>query len=138
MGTWNTNSAKIINDRLDQPFHLYTDWSHLGFDKYREGVAILSRFPMLKQESKYVSDSHDVYSIHSRKVVMAQVHVPYMGLINVFSAHLSWWEDGFAEQFKRLRDWAADNQTDDVKATLLCGDFNITAGSRAMTGRRSQ
>ncbi|MDD1630800.1 MAG: endonuclease/exonuclease/phosphatase family protein, partial [Methylococcaceae bacterium] len=48
-GDWNTNSAKIINDRLNSPYHLYTDWSHLGFDKYREGVAILSRYPMLKQ-----------------------------------------------------------------------------------------
>ena len=128
-GDWNTNSAKIINDRLDSPYHLYTDWSHLGFDKYREGVAILSRYPMLKQESKYVSNSHSAHSIHSRKVVMAQVHVPCMGLINFFSAHLSWWEDGFPEQFKRLSKWAADNQTGDVGATLLCGDFNITAGS---------
>ena len=113
-GDWNTNSAKIINDRLNQPYHLYTDWSHLGFDKYREGVAILSRYPMLKQESKYVSNSHSAFSIHSRKVVMAQVHVPYMGLINFFSAHLSWWDDGFPEQFKRLSKWAAENQTGDV------------------------
>ena len=75
-GDWNTNSAKIINDRLDSPYHLYTDWSHLGFDKYREGVAVLSRYPMVKQESKYVSNSHSPYNIHSRKVVMAQVLFP--------------------------------------------------------------
>jgi maltose 6'-phosphate phosphatase len=125
-----TNSSRIINDSLTKPFHLYTDWSHLGFDKYREGVAILSRYPIFKHGSKYVSDSHDVHSIHSRKVVMAQIEIPYMGHINVFSAHLSWWEDGFAEQFKRLRDWAADEQTETVKATLLCGDFNIAAGSK--------
>ncbi len=101
-GDWNTNSAKIINDRLEKPYHIHADWGHLGFNKYREGVAILSRYPMLKQEAKYVSTSHDPYSIHSRKVVMAQVHVPYMGFINFFSAHLSWWDDGFPEQFKRL------------------------------------
>lgn len=128
-GDWNTNSAKIINDRLNPPYHLYTDWAHLGFDKYREGVAILSRYPMLKRDSKYVSNSHSAYSIHSRKVVMAQVHVPYMGLINCFSAHLSWWADGFSEQFNRLSSWAAANRTDDVRGTLLCGDFNITPGS---------
>ena len=128
-GDWNTNSAKIINDRLDRPYHLYTDWSHLGFDKYREGVAILSRYPMLKQESKYVSNSHSAYSIHSRKVVMAQVHVPNMGIINFFSAHLSWWDDGFPDQFKRLSKWASHNQTGDVIGTMLCGDFNIAAGS---------
>lgn len=128
-GDWESNSAKIINDRLKKPFHLHTDWSHLGFDKYREGVAILSRYPLSHHESKYVSDSHDIYSIHSRKVVMARAHVPYIGAINVFSAHLSWMEDGFQQQFQRLHEWAEQTQTDDIKATLLCGDFNITAGT---------
>ncbi|MDP2902533.1 MAG: carbohydrate-binding protein, partial [Methylovulum sp.] len=128
-GDWDSNSAKIINDRLDAPYHIYTDWSHLGFDKYREGVAILSRYPLLKQESGYVSNSDDPFSIHSRKVVMTQVHVPYFGLINVFSAHLSWWEDGFQEQFKRLHEWANAKHNWHVKATMLCGDFNVTAGS---------
>lgn len=128
-GDWPSNSARIINDCLPKPYHLYTDWSHLGFDKYREGVAILSRFKFATQESRYVSDSHDPYSIHSRKVVMAQMHLPFLGLINVFSAHLSWIEDGFKEQFNRLGEWAESKQSDEVKATLLCGDFNIAAGS---------
>jgi maltose 6'-phosphate phosphatase len=128
-GDWESNAAKLINDRLISPFHLHTDWSHLGFDKYREGVAILSRYPLSHQHSRYVSDSHDIYSIHSRKIVMAQVHVPYMGAINVFSAHLSWLEDGFNEQFDRLHQWAEECYADNIQATLLCGDFNITAGS---------
>ena len=128
-GDWESNSAKIINDRLATPYHLHTDWAHLGFDKYREGVAILSKYPLIKPDAMYVSDSHDAYSIHSRKVVMAQIKVPCMGLVNVFSAHLSWWEDGFAEQFKRLCDWAETKQSAQVNATLLCGDFNISAGS---------
>ncbi len=128
-GDWNSNSAKIINDRLPKPFHLYADWSHLGFDKYREGVAILSRYPMSKKEARYVSESDDIYNIHSRKVVAAQIRVPYIGPINVFSVHLSWWEDGFKQQFEKLRQWAAAKKTKYSKATLLCGDFNITAGS---------
>ena len=106
-GDWNSNSAKIINDRLKNPYYLYTDWSHLGFDKYREGVAILSRFPLLKKSSKYVSSDTNPESIHSRKIAMAQVNVPYMGLVNLYSAHLSWWVDGFAEQFNALNTWAA-------------------------------
>ncbi|MDP1774934.1 MAG: endonuclease/exonuclease/phosphatase family protein [Methylobacter sp.] len=128
-GDWESNSAKIINDRLTTPYHIHTDWSHLGFNKYREGVAILSRYPLIKPDAKYVSGSHDVYSIHSRKVVMAQIKVPYIGRVNVFSAHLSWWEDGFAEQFQRLCEWAEAKQSAQVNAALLCGDFNITAGS---------
>lgn len=128
-GDWESNAAKIINDRLTKPFYIHYDWSHLGFDKYREGVAILSRYPLSNHEARYVSDSHDKYNIHSRKVVKARVDVPNIGFINVFSAHLSWIEDGFREQFQRLRGWADDNKNDDIKATLLCGDFNITAGT---------
>lgn len=128
-GDWASNSANIINRRLKKPFHLYSDWSHIGFDKYREGVAILSRYPLNRQQARYVSDSQDVYSIHSRKVVMAQIDVPLIGIINVFSAHLSWWEDGFQTQFQRLCEWANGQAEPNVKATLLCGDFNITAGT---------
>jgi maltose 6'-phosphate phosphatase len=128
-GDWESNAAKIINDRLTKPFYIHYDWSHLGFDKYREGVAILSRYPLSHHEAQYVSDSHDKYNIHSRKVVKARVDIPNIGFINVFSAHLSWIEDGFREQFQRLRAWADNNKNDDIKATLLCGDFNITAGT---------
>lgn len=129
-GDWASNSARIINERLAAPYHLLTDWGHLGFDQYREGVAILSRYPVVRHKSKYVSSSHDPYNIHTRKVLMAQLRVPYFGLLNVFSSHLSWWEDGFAEQFENLRKWASDEQTALVRGTLLCGDFNIKAGSR--------
>ena len=128
-GDWPSNSAKIINERLTEPFYIHHDWSHLGFDQYREGVALLSRYPLSNQDSGYVSDSHDVYDINSRKVVTARVYVPYIGFINVFSAHLSWLEGGFQEQFQRLRNWAGNINSHDIKATLLCGDFNITAGS---------
>ena len=129
-GDWQTNTARIINERLASPYHLVTDWSHLGFERYREGVALLSRFPMRKWASRYVSATDDAYSIHSRKVVMAQVEVPCVGLVNVFSSHLSWWDDGFPEQFATLRQWAADEHGSQVAATLLGGDFNIKAGSR--------
>lgn len=128
-GDWHSNSARIINDQLKHPYHMQTDWAHIGFDIYKEGVAILSRYPLSNHESRYVSESHEIYNIHSRKVVFAKVHVPYMGAVNVFSAHLSWIEDGFKNQFQRLHDWAEQRNTEDVKATLLCGDFNITAGT---------
>jgi len=130
-GDWNSNAARIINEQLARPYYLHTDWSHLGFDRYREGVAILSRYPMHNHDARYVSDSHGAYDINSRKVVMATIEAPYIGAVNVFSAHLSWWEGGFAGQFWRLHEWAASKQHAGLVATLLCGDFNIAAGSDA-------
>ncbi len=130
-GDWGSNAARIIRDRLPQHYHLCTDWSHIGFDRYREGIAILSKYDFLLKEASYVSSSHDVRSINSRKVVMVQVNVPYIGLVNVFSAHLSWPSGGFFSQFDRLRAWANNKHASHLSATFICGDFNIKAGSEA-------
>ena len=130
-GDWDSNSARIIRDQLRQHYHLFTDWSHVGFDRYREGIAVLSRYDFLNKEASYVSSSQDVHSIDSRKVAMVQVDVPCIGLVNVFCAHLSWPSGGFFNQFDRLRSWANQKHGDRVAATFLCGDFNIKAGSEA-------
>ena len=53
-GDWNSNAAKIICDRLHQHYHLHTDWSHMGFDRYREGSAILSRYDFVMTDAGYV------------------------------------------------------------------------------------
>ena len=132
-GDWNSNAAKIICDitrrSYDLPCHLYADRSHIGFARFYEGTAIISRYRFLAKESDYVSNSHDVYNIHTRKVPMVQVHVPYIGFVNIFSVHLSWWHHGFWEQFQNLKKYAAAKHGADVAATLLCGDFNVTPGS---------
>lgn len=127
-GDWNSNAARIISERLNRPYHLFTDWAHRGFDRYREGVAILSRYPIRRHEGRYVSASHDPYSIHARKAVWARVEVPFIGPVNVFSTHLSWWQDGFSQQFDALAAWANSCHTRSVAATLICGDFNAKAG----------
>lgn len=118
------NAARIIRDRLNQPYHIAFDWSHIGFGQYREGSAILSRHDLILKDSGYVSSGRSVYDIHARRIVMAQVSVPQFGVINVFSTHLSWWSDGFRSQFENLRRWADDRHSGEVAATLLCGDFN--------------
>lgn len=132
-GDWSSNTARIIHEQLPQPYYIAFDWSHRGFDRYCEGVAILSRFPFLRTEARYVSESRDAYDIHSRKVLMGQIHVPGFGLLNIFSVHLSWWEQGFRSQFDALCEWAAQRHTSHVAATLLCGDFNVRVGSIGYT-----
>lgn len=131
-GFWLSNAARIIQERLQVhggSYELHTDWSHIGFDHFREGSAILSKHRILKHDARYVSDSNDIHDIHARKVVMAQIHFPYVGLINVFSVHLSWSSGGFQQQFEKLQQWANDMESDSVVATFLCGDFNNKAGS---------
>jgi maltose 6'-phosphate phosphatase len=128
-GDWHSNAARIIKDQLAQPYFYQGDWSHLGFHNFREGSAILSKYPLVFQDSGYVSPVRDVHNINSRKVVMAQVDVPYLGLVNVFSVHLSWWNAGFREQLENLMEWAEQRHSGPVAATFLCGDFNNAVGS---------
>ncbi len=128
-GDWRSNTARIIAERLNQPYHLFVDWTHLGFERYRESVAILSRYPFRHQEGRYVSASQDVYSIHARKAVLVQVDAPYFGPLNVFSTHLSWWQDGFRQQFDTLAAWAQACAAAAAADTIICGDFNATAGA---------
>ena len=112
----------------NSPYRIHHDWSHLGFDRYREGSAILTRHELLGTDSGYVSTDQDPRSIGSRRVVLARVAVPYIGPVDIFSCHLSWIDCGFREQFPRLRQWACERQAGGAAATLLCGDFNIPAG----------
>lgn len=128
-GEWTANTAHLIRERLGRPYHLHQDWSHLGFDRYREGCAILSRYEFVRTDSGYISTSQDPLNIHARRVVQARINVPYVGPVNVFSSHLSWINDGFREQLPRLRQWANEQHNGDTAATLLCGDFNVPAGS---------
>lgn len=128
-GDWSQNAANIINSHLPTPYHIHADWSHIGFDRWREGLAILSRHPFVYTDSGYVSDETDPHTIHSRRVVMAQIRLPHAGLLNVFSAHLSWAENGFDRQFDRLLAWMDEKHPADGAGTLLCGDFNIDACS---------
>lgn len=128
-GDWATHAARLINSHLPRPYHLFTDWSHIGFDRYREGLAILSRFPFLLTDSGYVSDGTSPFDIHSRRVLMAQIHLPCAGALNLFCAHLSWPEDGFIDQYDRLLAWMREKAPADGAGTLVCGDFNIAAGS---------
>jgi len=41
-GDWAANTARIIQERIGRPFHIHHDWSHIGFERYREGSATRS------------------------------------------------------------------------------------------------
>jgi maltose 6'-phosphate phosphatase len=140
-GDWKSNAARIIKDLLKKDYglsyHLFTDWAHIGFGKYREGVAVLSRCKFQASHTAYLSPNRNIHSIHSRKAVLVQVRLPYFGTVNLCSVHLSGWEAGFREQFRNLKKWVEKKSGPDPGSTFLCGDFNVKAGSEgylAVTG----
>lgn len=67
----------------------------------------------------------------SRNVPMAKIDVTRLGTVTVFSVHTGGWDDPeepFQDQYRRLLSWAAE-ANEPASTTVLCGDFNIAAGS---------
>jgi hypothetical protein len=53
-GDWSANTARMICAQLRESYSIDWDYSHVGFGRYREGCAVLSRFPMVESESAYM------------------------------------------------------------------------------------
>jgi len=132
-GSSDSNMVHQILKRLDEHYFHTMDWSHYGFDVWLEGSAILSKHPINDSGSRFISkpnnSRYDFWK--SRNVPMAQIDLPGTGSINVFSVHAGWWDDEeepFQNQYRNLMTWAGET-ANPGGTTILCGDFNVAAGS---------
>lgn len=103
------------------------DFAHIGYDKYEEGVALLTKHPIIKQHSFFVTNSHDTNFWKTRKVV--QMTIDFHGkTLSFLSCHLGWWQDEeeqFQEQMNTLL-----GHLDLHEQCFLMGDFNNEAAVR--------
>lgn len=103
-------------------YHWTWAYNHIGYDRYHEGVAILSKTPIQASEV-LVSDVDDATDYHTRRVALAETTVEGKD-IALASVHLSWWDKGFQGEWAkfeaRLKEFG--------KPLLLAGDFNNPAG----------
>ncbi|MGL5379395.1 endonuclease/exonuclease/phosphatase family protein [Clostridium sp.] len=100
------------------------DYSHIGYDIYEEGIAILTKHKIKDKESFYVSKSEDFKFWKSRKVVKTTIEIDCKEY-DFISCHLGWWHDE-EEPFKYQVDTLLKN-IDFNKTTFLMGDFNNNA-----------
>ncbi|WP_431802926.1 endonuclease/exonuclease/phosphatase family protein [Halobacillus andaensis] len=102
---------------IDYEFHW--DISHLGFEVYEEGIALLTRHPVKEVETFYITSSESVDFWKSRKIVGAAISLNGSPLF-LYSCHLGWWgdeEEPYDEQIDRLM-----NRIN--TPSVLLGDFN--------------
>lgn len=124
------NFAYQLVDLLKTTGHLYHwSWvtSHIGYDRYEEGVAILAKSP-LASEALLVSALDDPTDYHTRKLLLSQLEYEKQPLLAV-SCHFSWWQDeqsGFAYEWQRLEEKLTSYQM----PFILLGDFNNPAQSK--------
>lgn len=107
----------------------YWSWTatHIGYDQYDEGVAILMKQPFTS-ESILVSKSTDYSCHYTRRMLKADATFANRDW-TVFSAHYSWWEDEEGEELFSF-EWDKtlphiSNSKD--KAILFMGDLNNEA-----------
>lgn len=102
-------------------------FSHLVYGIYEEGVAILTKHPILKEDSFFVSQSTDVSYWKTRKIVGVQIDFHGFPL-SFYSCHMGWWideEEPFKQQADRLL-----QQVKPGAPVFLMGDFNNSASLR--------
>ncbi|MDI1473782.1 MULTISPECIES: endonuclease/exonuclease/phosphatase family protein [Streptococcus] len=114
----------LVEKLAEQGQNYYWTWAynHIGYDRYHEGVAILSKTPIEAREI-LVSDVDDPTDYHTRRVALAETVVEGKELA-VASVHLSWWDKGFQEEWARFEAVLKELN----KPLLLAGDFNNPAG----------
>lgn len=104
----------------------YWSWemSHIGYDIYEEGNALLSKTP-LDSQAFCVSETNKKEDYHTRNILIGQMYVDEQE-ITVASCHFSWWIDeksGFAFEWQRLEEYLFNVSN----PMFLLGDFNNPA-----------
>lgn len=117
------NHAFQVVKRLEQKGIFY-EWTwlpvHVGYDKYDEGIALLSRAPMQQVKGFFLSEKRDYSHYKTRKALVAQIQGLQIGCV-----HMGWWDDkeeSYVNQWKNL-----ERNLDKEKQTFLLGDFNVPA-----------
>lgn len=132
-GIRSDNAAHLISKRLAEQhglgYRYRWSWAHYGWNVWEEGVAVLSRHPVLDQGERFVSTEQSTATIHSRKAVWLTAELRGLGRVNVFSVHTSWWKSGLPAQIDALKALAAAKAKRwNPAATIIAGDFNAPAG----------
>ena len=120
-----------ISEISGQNFYLFQDWSHIGFGSWREGAAILSRYPMHDCDSPWVTWNKDPRDITSRRIAMCYLDIPWFGWLHIVNAHMNCLELGFKGDFDYLKQLIYERHRHNGRGTLLMGDFNAPAGEEA-------
>lgn len=104
---------KLRNNNIDY----YWTWVpvKVGYSKYEEGLAFLSRSPINSACSIYISQSTDFLNWKARRLLGITVSG-----MQFFNVHTGWWHDDeepFTEQWKRINEYIKGD-------AWLMGDFN--------------
>lgn len=122
------NYVEILLEELrklnENNYSYIWDFSHMGYDVYEEGLAILTKHKIIDSKAFYISKDKTIFNYKSRKIVSVTIEINNKEF-DFYSCHLGWWHDE-DEPFK--------NQVDNLiceinkeKLNFIMGDFNNNA-----------
>ncbi|WP_410495190.1 endonuclease/exonuclease/phosphatase family protein [Cellulosilyticum sp. ST5] len=125
------NYVVILQEALQKlgvnHYEVVWDFAHIGFQVYEEGLCLLSKHPIIEEESFFVSQTKDTLNWKSRRIVKATIN--YKGEeIDCYSCHLGWWED--EEEPAKLQLNKLNAKLHPKRRAFLLGDFNNNANVR--------
>ena len=89
---------KELNKLDEYKYNFIWDYSHIGYDIYEEGLAILTIHEIKDYKSFYISQSNNKNDYRSRNIV--SITIEQNGeLVDFYSCHTGWWNDDI-EPFK--------------------------------------
>ncbi|MFD3447238.1 endonuclease/exonuclease/phosphatase family protein [Microbacteriaceae bacterium 4G12] len=119
------NFALILLNELQKlgvtDYQFTWDFSHSGYEVYEEGLALLTKHPIEKKHSFFVSHSKDMNNWKTRKIVGLTIQYKNQP-ISFYSCHLGWWHDE-EEPFQYQVD-SLLQQVQKDSTFFLMGDFN--------------
>lgn len=122
------NFAIVLLNELSKlgvkDYKMFWDFSHIGFDIYEEGIAILTKHEIKEKKSFFISKNKDQNYWKTRKIIGTTINVNGK-LMDFYCCHLGWWHDK-EESFKSQVD-SLLKQVKFDKLTFFMGDFNNNA-----------
>ena len=137
------NMALIITDKLkekfDKEYSYVWDWAHYGWNVWEEGVAVLSKHPLVESDSRYISTNVSTSNITSRKTIYASYQMQsksgvQIGKINFFSVHNHWrtseTDNEQNNQITNIQNMVTEKDSLNPSiVSFVCGDFNVNPTS---------
>ena len=105
---------------LDKEYYWSWSFCHYGYAPYEEGVALLSKEPMIAKEF-VVTDTGAYEADHARRILVGLTEGGGQ-LVQVVSGLLDWWQEHFAQEWQRTL-----NDLGQEYPLIVAGDFNEPA-----------
>jgi maltose 6'-phosphate phosphatase len=107
-------------------YYYYYDYGNRAYSSLDDGLAIISKYPLMNTESFYVSRETDYEYWWTRKIIKASIQYKN-SLLDLISVHLGWTQHNevFEDQLDEL-----EKHINQDRHTILGGDFNVSSDSK--------